>query len=105
MMKKLRSRRGESLVEMLVSIAILGLSITLMLTMIMVSSRMTTRAREKDAEILEDLKYVEERPDDGKNANVIIEWTNSPSGTSKITLPVKYYQNGDSSLISYIPEP
>lgn len=47
-MKKLHNNRGETLIEVLVSILIAALSITLMFACVMVSTRMDERARALD---------------------------------------------------------
>lgn len=46
--QKLRSRSGETLTEMLVSIVILGLSIAMMVTMIITSTHLTEQSSAKD---------------------------------------------------------
>ena len=50
MMKILRNDRGETLIEVLASILIAALSVALLFTCVMASSRMEQSARKKDAE-------------------------------------------------------
>lgn len=56
---KLRSRRGETLVETLVSITILGLSIGFMAMMVITSYNMTMEARNEDKVYSEELAAAE----------------------------------------------
>lgn len=50
MMKTLRNDRGETLIEVLASILIAALSVALLFTCVMASSRMEQSAQKKDAE-------------------------------------------------------
>lgn len=110
--RKLKSRRGETLTEMLVSIVILGLSISMMVTMIITSTRMTEQTTTKDEEYQNQLSAAEKQDGkDGKGEEVKVEdgtVTISPitnpgepvSKVSPIKITVEIYGN-DGSLKSY----
>lgn len=105
--RKLRSRRGETLTEMLVSIVILGLSIAMMATMIITSTKITERSTAKDSEYRDQLSAAEAQDDSestpGKG-KVTITDKNGVS-TSSVTVNVNIY-GGDGELKSYkISEP
>ena len=99
MIRKLLSRRGESLVEMLVSIAIMGLSIALMITMVMTSSKMTESTRKRDSELLEKINVAEKQDGAGTDGTIKIKCTDGGSG--EIEVDVLLYSADDSTLISY----
>lgn len=99
MIGKLRSTRGETLAEILVSIVILGLSIGLMLTMIMTSTKITQNAREADTKLIGELNAAEQQNGDDliKTADVVI----SGNGTT-VTVSVDIFAEADNSnLVSY----
>lgn len=103
---KLLGTRGETLAETLVSIVILGLSITLMLTMIMTSTQITKQTRDADEALMNELNFAEEQPEgSGVSGEVTITCTGGASGS--ITVNVDLYAdtetNSDDPLISYSP--
>ena len=61
-MKKLRNNRGETLIEMLVSILIAALSVTLLFGCIMASSNIDKAARSLDEKHYNALSEAEARP-------------------------------------------
>lgn len=101
--QKLSSKRGETLAETLVSIAILGMSIALMLTMVMTSSKITQDTREKDEELMDELNAAEQQAPDKKSdlpVDVTIEAVSGASGTIKVPVYV-YTEDGEGTLVSY----
>ena len=103
--KKLRSTRGETLAETLVSIAILGLSITLMLTMIATSAQITKKTRDKDQELVTELDAAEKQIVPFKeNVTVTITGTGSTSGSAEVTVDLYADSTLDNPLISYLPK-
>ena len=101
MIGKLRSTRGETLAEILVSIVILGLSIGLMLTMIMTSTKITQNAREADIKLIGELNAAEQQVNPykpGVNHSVKIKQSDSDF----VEVPVDMFASADdSTLISY----
>lgn len=84
---KLRSGRGETLTEMLVSIVILGLSVSLMVTMIITSTRMTEQASDKDREYKDYLSTAEKQEGEGVAGTVTIQKGSDPP----VEIDVKIY--------------
>ena len=103
MIKKLRSTRGETLAEILVSIVILGLSIGLLLTMVMTSTKITQYARQADNDLMTELNAAEQQlnpyaPSDDPYPKVKIKLSDS----DYVEVPVELYASSDgSALISY----
>lgn len=100
--EKLRSRRGETLVELLVSMAILTLSICFMVTMVMLSARFDEQARDEDKTFKEELEAAEDfnAPPSG---TAYVKFV-LPAGTPDPGLPpipVKIYSSADGELKSY----
>lgn len=63
MKEKLKSERGESLVEILASVLIASLSVGLLVTMIMTSARMNDNAENSDREYYQSLSLAEAQLD------------------------------------------
>ena len=98
--QKLRSKRGETLIEMLVSIVLLGLSVALMLTMVMTSTKITKITRTEDEKMMNELNFAEKQQQDaGVEKTVTITCTSGSSGSVPVT--VNLYSESDSDLISY----
>lgn len=96
---KLRSKRGETLVEMLVSIVILGLSISIMTGMIAAAYSMNKAAREESDRYYNELSAAEMQGDDdyiGKGTVSISDGTN----TVHIDIDI-FGGDGENSLRSY----
>lgn len=87
--KKLCSRRGETLIEMLVSIAILSLSIVMMTTMIMTAGKLTESAREKDKAYQDALSSVETYQGTPVSWSVTVR-----DDTGSVTIQVDGYEDG-----------
>ncbi len=110
-MKKLRSKSGETLAEMLVSIVILGLSIGLLVTMIMAAGKMTMQVKNRDQQYLYKLGYAETYGNPIMDAPDGVEEGQRKDGTVTISIPddssvepytvdVKIY-SVENELISY----
>ncbi len=100
--RKLRSRRGETLTEMLVSIVILGLSIAMMATMIITSTKITERSTAKDREYQDQLSAAEAQETSSATGNVTIE---DSLGVKKVDIQVDIFGE-EGELKSYkISEP
>lgn len=98
--QKLRSKRGETLIEMLVSIVLLGLSVALMLTMVMTSTKITKITRTEDEKMMNELNFAEKQQQDaGVEKTVTITCTSGSSGSVPVT--VNLYSESGSDLISY----
>ena len=87
---KLRSKRGETLVEMLVSIVLLGLSISIMSVMVATAYNMNMAAREADEKYYSDLSAAE-----AKNNKVDTVKVSISDGTKTVDIKVDIF-GGDS---------
>ncbi len=97
MFQKLRSRRGETLAEMLVSIVVFGLSVAMMVLMIMSAGRITQQTNQKDSENLEALSKVEGFADEAhrKDDGTEIQWNVTISdGGRSVSVHVDGYEAG-----------
>ncbi len=90
-MKKLGDRRGETLVEVLASILIAALSVTLLFGCIMASSNMDREAKGLDQKHYEALTAAETRSGVGTSGKVNIQ--NNKNSVTK-DLPVEIYGGG-----------
>ena len=99
---KLRSKRGETLAEILVSIAILGFSIGLMLTMVMTSIRINQNSRKSDEILMTELNAAEVQDDENMIRTAKIRITDTDSANS-VEIEVNLYAGGTSlkPLMSY----
>lgn len=102
MIQKLRSNRGETMVEMLVSMLILTLSICLLVTMIAVSYQFDRQARELDKAYKQDLAAAENFTDGFSTSGTIkLKLNGVGASGGEQTINVKIYSNADSDLKSY----
>lgn len=98
--KKLRSNRGETMVEMLVSIALLVLAMSILAAALSSAYSITQASRNADEDYYEDLSAAELKKDgSGTSGTVKI----SRSGGSDVDVPVEIYGNESDlgSLKSY----
>lgn len=95
--KKLKSRRGETLVELLVSMAILTLSIAFMVTMIMLSARFDEQARAEDENFKTELKEAENFEGTPTLGTVKL----APGTPFEQSIDVDVYSSADGKLKSY----
>lgn len=105
MRKKLRSARGETLVEVLCAILIGALSVSLLFSTVMVSIRIDQSAKAADESLATDLSNAEVRGTDNlvslPDAKLTVR--NNKITTSVAEPSVKFYGGG--SVISYALEP
>ncbi len=102
LMQKLQSNRGETMVEMLVSMLILTLSICLLVTMIAVSYQFDRQARELDEKYKQDLDAAENLTGGSPTSGTIklrLDGVGASGGEQ--TINVNIYSNADSDLKSY----
>ncbi len=97
LMHKLQSRRGETMVEMLVSMMILTLTICLLVTMIVVSYQFDRQAREADNKFKEDLAAAENFTGAHTSGKIILK----PDGGPSVEIDVEIYSKDGSDLKSY----
>ncbi len=112
LIQKLKSLRGETMVEMLVSMLILTLSICLLVTMIVVSYQFDRQARELDNKYRDELSAAEnfkEKSDDGNISYVTDDYDVvlrlNDMDDNKQTVDVNIYSVPDSDLKSYKLKP
>lgn len=103
-LNKIKSQSGETLVEMLVSLAIMGLSVAMMVAMIITSTRITEQATEKDKKYRDQLSAAEVQstgvPDVSaaeETWNVNIE-SSGGGTTGTVNVPVEGYYYSDGSV-------
>ena len=103
-MNKLRNRKGESLIEMLVAILIFTLASVVLYSMITTATDMNAQARQKDDSNQEQMVALEMRSGTPKNGTVSIKVT-SVNGTVKTMGPVRVLLYGEANgLYAYYPE-
>lgn len=95
---KLKSKRGETLIEMLVSILILGFSIALLAVMVLASNSINEVTRMEGGNYLDDLSSAEARTDDFGAGKITIK-ANGASG-NEVGIDVEFYGNVDSESLS-----
>lgn len=103
---KLRDNKGETLVEVLASILIAALSVTLMFGCVMASSRMDETAKAVDEKYYADLSEADSQiiptpegdPEPIPPGNVIIKRTD-PGPAASMSLVIEIY--GDNGVYSY----
>lgn len=100
-LNKIKSQSGETLVEMLVSLAIMGLSVAMMVAMIITSTRITEQATEKDKKYRDQLSAAEVQSTGVSDVSAAEETWNvniESSGGSGVTVPVEGYYYSDGSV-------
>ena len=104
-MKKLRSRRGESLVEVLCAILIFTLSSVGMYSMVMAANNINATAKEADRAFQQQMEIVEKADTAGVDGEVVMTITKSGTNTvvAQMTVDVDLYQTED--LYSYYRAP
>ncbi len=105
-MQKLQSNRGETMVEMLVSMLILTLSICLLVTMIAVSYQFDRQARELDKTYKQDLAAAENFTDGTSTPGTIkLKLDGFGASGGEQTINVEIYSKSGSDLKSYKLKP
>lgn len=98
--KKLRSRKGESLVEVLVSMLITVLSVSTLAMMIDSSAKLSKKSEETMQEYYEAGNTINRQETDAKTGTLTLKGDNGET----FTFPVEYYENdtfSDTPVISY----
>ena len=93
--RKLRSRRGETMMETLVAIAMILLSSAVMLTMILAAGRANARAAARDQQLYQAISQAEVGRETGGTASLAVTVNGSAVDGSPLT--VKLCGDGDSS--------
>lgn len=107
-MKKLRSRRGESLVEVLCAILIFTMSSVAMYSMVMAANNINASAKKADSAYQEQMLIVEKGETAGVQGTVTMTVSRAnPSGgndiLAQVDIPVDVYQT--EKLYSYFRRP
>lgn len=112
MREKLKSSRGETLVEVLASVLVCALSIALLAGAVSASVRIDLQAREADSEYYEVLSRAEAQNFDdrmdalfGKNVRNGVSISVVNDGADPNRKPINVYFYGSDRLLSYAPEP
>lgn len=113
-MKKLRSKKGESLVESLVAILIFTLSSIMLFTMISAASDLNSAAKRADEEHRREMIYAEQGEDfvreedlmlqSGVNGSGVVTFSLEGSGEELCRYSVSLYRLDEDSLYSYSME-
>ncbi len=101
---KLRSRRGESFVEVLVAIMVVGLAALLMASMVSVSGSIDMNTREKDKKFYEISSKVESYDINIASSDTTkVEMSEAPAagGYFTVSMDVKIYTDADGTLKAY----
>ena len=109
MRKKLRSRRGETLVEALVSVLLVSIVSAALVVMVLSASQMNKAASQKDSELYNAISAAE--------TNTVSEGLGGPAtednlagetgtvtvtvGSSSVTKQVTFYGSKDETIFSY----
>lgn len=103
-MKKLRSKRGESLVEVLCAVLIFTLSSVAMYSMVMAANNINANAKEADRAHQESMVIVE-KAEGAPSAQGTITMTvaGTSDTTAKVRIDVDIYESGE--LYSYFKAP
>lgn len=80
-LQRIRNKKGESLVESLVSILIFTLASVLLLTMVSSASRINTTVKDEDEEFMEQQKKTELMPENGDRRTITIQSGDRALGT------------------------
>jgi type II secretory pathway pseudopilin PulG len=96
-MKKLSSKRGETLAEVLVAILIVALSAALLASMVSAAVSVGTKANAATEELYNELSVAESRENEVLDGRVDI----TPDGGSPKTVDVTYYAEDNDALMSY----
>ncbi len=101
MIQKLKSRQGETMVEMLVSMLILTLSICLLVTMIVVSYQFDRQARELDNKYRDELSAAENFSGTSTPGTIKLKLDGVGASGGEVNVNVEIYSVTDSDLKSY----
>lgn len=99
LLNKLRSKAGESLVEVLCAILIFTMASVGMYSMVMAANNINATAKEADKKFQEDMLIVEKADGTGAEGTITMTYTDSKGKTHNFSAYVDVYQSGD--LFSY----
>lgn len=99
LLNKLRSKAGESLVEVLCAILIFTMASVGMYSMVMAANNINATAKEADQKFQENMLIVEKADGTGAAGTVTMTYTDSNGNAHNFSADVKVYQSGD--LFSY----
>ena len=104
-MRKFRSRRGETLAEVLIALFIIALAALLLATMSTASAGINLTARRKDDEFYEALSRVEALTDSTKAGGTYTVVITDDADTVVDSTSVEIYRSEDNSLALYKETP
>lgn len=99
LLNKLRSKAGESLVEVLCAILIFTMASVGMYSMVMAANNINATAKEADQKFQEDMLIVEKADGTGAAGTITMTYTDSKGEAHHFSANVDVYQSGD--LFSY----
>lgn len=107
MIKKLRQKNGETLVETLFSMLIAVLSMGILCTAVMAATNLNAQTREMDETYSSQLQEVESLEGYTEVQNLVITFKSADGSIMKeqTTLEVTMYGDEDSAFLSYDYEP
>ena len=106
LLKKMKNRRGETLIESLVAILAFTLSSLVMYSMVTAASDVNRKASEADKDFREQLVVVEQAQGAGTSSKITLNLTKSPADTRTKnlgTVDVAVYKSDDLYAYYVIP--
>lgn len=103
MVRKLRSQRGETLVEVLASVLVASLSVALLMGSVAASANLGKLADNMDEEFYQTLSAAESRSDAVASGTVQVQKGHVTGGETVASIPVQIY--GGEGLYSYALAP
>ena len=100
MKKKLLSRRGETIAEVLVAILLIMLASAAFAAMVSSASKVNAKAAAQDVKLYDALSAAEKKTASA-DATVSSSVTVEPSVGSNFTIGVTYYSDADGTLYAY----
>ena len=105
--KRLSSKRGESLVESLVSILVLTFTSLLFIAMVMSAKNINKTVNDSDKNFQKAKERLEQKKDlTPSDKNLVISYGEDAEhvNTTLATIPVEFYQDGDDGMFAfYLP--
>lgn len=100
-MKKLRNKRGETLIEALAAILIFTLATVALFSLITTATDLNRYAKESDAKTQEQLVAAEQGASNGQSGTVTLTLTSS---SEEKGVQVTVYGDRDGGLYAYYPD-
>jgi hypothetical protein len=97
--KKLRSRGGETLAEMLVAVLIIALGMLMVVSLIVASNRLIAKGDAKMTSIYENMDQAEKKTSPATEQKVTV--TFGQNGTDSATFDVNVHQDTDKDFTIY----